>query len=227
MPARIVVSATGTEIAELFGLARDAHTPQPVLKPRYNIAPPASIPVVRVQEGARKLAELRWGLIPHWNTDPNLKAHVNARSETVAQKPSFRNAFRSRRCLVPANGFYGWKLGATKKQPYYFRPTSGGVFVCAAIWDRWDGPNGLVETVAVLTMPANDLVRPMDERMPVIVGEGHFAAWLGPNETDAAKLLAGLTPYPNERMERWPVSTRVNSPAEDDPDLLTPISESL
>jgi putative SOS response-associated peptidase YedK len=227
MPSRIVVTATETELTTLFGLSRAATDPEPVLAPRYNIAPPASIPVVRMVDGGRRLAELRWGLIPHWNTDPALKAHVNARSETVVQKPSFRTSFRSRRCLVPASGFYGWKPGARRKQPYYFRPTGGGLFVCASIWDRWDGPDGLVETVAVLTMPANALVQPTDERMPVVLDPEHFGDWFDPDEKRAAKLLERLTPFPVERMERWPVSTRVNSPAEDDADLLTPVPEPI
>jgi putative SOS response-associated peptidase YedK len=227
MPSRIVVSATGAELTALFGLAPAATDPQPVLTPRYNIAPPARIPVVRVAEDKRHLVELRWGLIPRWNTDPALKAHVNARSETVVEKPSFRTSFRSRRCLVPASGFFGWKPGPRRKQPYYFRPAGGGVFVCAGIWDRWDGPDGLVETVAVLTMPANALVQPTDERMPVVMDPELFETWLDPDETRAARLLKVLTPHPVERMERWPVSTRVNSPAEDDPDLLTPVPEPL
>jgi len=223
MPARIVMTITETEMAELFAFPPETTHTRPTLKARYNVAPPAAIPVVRITNAVRELAELRWGLIPHWNTDPAHEGYVNARSETVAQKPSFRDAFRSRRCLVPTNGFYGWKPGIKRKQPYYFRPTSG-VFVCAGIWDRWESPEGLVETVAVLTMPANDLVKPMDERMPVIVSEEHFAAWLDPNDRNPTQLLTLLKPYPAEQMECWPVSTRVNAPEEDDPELLTPIS---
>lgn len=226
MPARIVITITETEMAGLFDLSAQPNHTQHALPARYNVAPLAMIPVVRMTKGVRELVELRWGLIPHWNTDPTHEGHVNARSETVAQKPSFRDAFRSRRCLVPASGFYGWKPGIKRKQPYYFRPTSG-VFVCAGIWDRWEAPEGFVETVSVLTMPANDLVKPMDERMPVIVSKEHFAAWLDPNDKHPEKMLTLLKPYPAEQMECWPVSTRVNSPEEDDPDLLTPISSPL
>ena len=222
MPARIVITATESELTDLFGLPRDANTSQ---KARYNVAPGQLVPAIRIANGARELANLRWGLIPHWNSDLAHEGFVNARSETVAEKPSFRDAFRSHRCLVPANGFYGWKPGPKRKQPYYFRPTGDGVFACAAIWDSWHGPEGLVETVSVLTMPANELVMPMDPRMPVVVGEEHFAAWLDPNDRHPAKLLTLLTPYPAEKMECWPVSTRVNSVANDDPDLISPIPD--
>ena len=223
MPSRLVITATASELADLFDLSGTI----PALAPRYNVAPPQPVPVVRVTNGARELVELRLGLIPHWSGDPPGDAHVNARSETVSRKPSFRDAFKVRRCLVPVSGFYGWKGNAGRKQPYYFRPRDGGVFVCAGIWDRWTGLDGTIETVAVLTMPANELVMPCDDRMPVIFDAEQFAAWLDPKEKNPAKCLAPLTPYPAERMECWPVSTRVNSPAEDDPELLAPIPNPL
>jgi putative SOS response-associated peptidase YedK len=223
MPSRLVFAATASELADLFGLSGNV----PALKPRYNVAPPQSVPVVRVTNGARELVELRLGLIPHWSGDPPGDAHVNARSETVSRKPSFRDAFKARRCLVPVSGFYGWKPVGPRKQPYYFRPRDGGVFACAGIWDRWTGLDDTVETVAVLTMPANALVMPCDERMPVIFDTEQFAAWLDPNDKNPAKCLAPLGPYPVERMECWPVSTRVNSPSEDDPELLAPVPNPL
>ena len=223
MPARIVITNTAAELVSRFDLLATRPNEEPQ-KARYNVAPTQSVPVIRVANGARELANLRWGLIPHWNSDPTLEGHVNARAETVALKPSFRDAYRSRRCLVPANGFYGWKPGPSRKQPYFFRPINGGLFVCAGIWDRWAGPNGLVESVSVLTMPANELVAPMDPRMPVVVSEDKFADWLGPDRSRADKVLDPLEPYPSERMECWPVSTRVNSPAEDDAGLIVPIS---
>lgn len=226
MPARTTIITTSAEMASLFGLSTTDNAPS-LSKARYNVAPEQFIPVIRVMNGARELADLRWGLIPHWSRKPPDEPHVNARSETVAEKPSFRDAFRSRRCLVPANGFYGWKPTAKGKQPYYFRRRDGGVFVCAGIWDRWTSIDDDVETVSVLTMPANELVMPMDPRMPVIVGEEYFAAWLDPKAKDPGKLLAQFKPFPAEQMECWPVSRRVNDPANDDADLLTPISEPL
>ncbi|MBN9119756.1 MAG: SOS response-associated peptidase [Planctomycetes bacterium] len=221
MPARIVITASASEVVALFDLP-DASGLSP--QPRYNVAPPQCVPVIRVANGGRELAELRWGLIPHWSGDPPPEGHVNARAETVSRKPSFRDAFRHRRGLVLASGFYGWKPGPGRKQPYYFRPKGGGLFACAAIWDRWTGPDDDLETVSVLTMPANELVMPCDERMPVVLGAEHFAAWLDPKTKDPAKVLAPLAPYPAERMGCWPVSTRVNDPAHDDPGLLVPVS---
>jgi len=223
MPARIVITCIVAELSSRFDLLAIRPNEEPQ-KARYNIAPTQPVPVIRVTNGARELANLRWGLIPHWNSDPAHEGHVNARAETVALKPSFRDAYRSRRCLVPANGFYGWKPGLKRKQPYYFRPVGDGLLVCAGIWDRWAGPRGLVESVSVLTMPANELVAPMDPRMPVVVSEDKFSDWLDPNENRAARVLEPLEPYPAARMECWPVSTRVNSPAEDDAGLIIPIS---
>lgn len=220
MPARLVITATAPELADLFGLYAVG-----ALTPRYNVAPSHDVPVVRVTGGARELVYLRWGLIPHWNSDPAHEGFVNARSETVAEKPSFRDAFCSRRCLVPANGFYGWKPGKPRKQPYLFRPAGGGVFACAAVWDSWHGPAGPVETVSVLTMPSNELVMPTDPRIPVVVGVELFAACLDPTEKQPAKLIPLLEPYPAARMECWPVSTRVNAVANDGPDLIVPIPD--
>jgi putative SOS response-associated peptidase YedK len=222
MPARAVITATAPKLAELFGLPAVA-----TLQPRYNVAPEQDVPVIRVMNGARELANLRWGLIPHWSGDPPREAHVNARSETVAEKPSFRDAFRARRCLVPFSGFYGWKGDAGRKQPYFFQPRDGGVFACAGIWDRWEGLDGVVETVSVLTMPSNALVMPMDPRMPVVVNQADFAAWLDPKTANPKKLLASFEPYPAERMECWPIDRRVNDPANDDADLLRPVPEPL
>lgn len=220
MPARLVVTATGPELATLFGLSR-----VPAVEPCFNVAPPEPIPVVRVTRGVRELTELQWGLILYFSGDPPGEAHVNARAETVSRKPSFRDAFRARRGVVPVSGFYGWKGTAGRKRPYYFRPSGGGVFACAAVWDRWTGLDGTLETVAVLTLPANELVAPCDDRMPVVLGPEQVAAWLDPNDSDPTKRVAPLLPFPAERMECWPVSTRVNSPTEDDSHLLLPVPE--
>lgn len=227
MCARITITTTGTEIADLFGLSYDMSRPWPLKaeKARYNVAPSAVIPVMRVVNGERELAELRWGLVPHWNTNPKHPGFVNARAETAPEKPAFRDPFRYRRCLVPADGFFEWKAAGKAKRPYFFRKAGGGMFVYAGLWDRWNGPEGPIDTVAVLTVPANDLVRPLHDRMPAIVEEGRFGAWLDPRERRPAKLLPLLAPYPVERMERYRVSDRVNSAAEDGPDLLAAVPE--
>ncbi len=225
MCARITITTTGTEIADLFGLSYDMSHPKPLQRARYNVAPSTLIPVMRVVNGVRELADLRWGLIPHWNTNPKHIGFVNARAETAPDKPAFRDPFRRRRCLVPADGFFEWKTSGKKKRPYFFRKAGGGMFVYAGVWDRWESPSGPVETVAVLTVPANELVKPLHDRMPAIVGEGHFGAWLDPNETRPAKLLPLLQPYPVERMEKWAVSERVNAATVDEPDLLAAVPE--
>jgi putative SOS response-associated peptidase YedK len=225
MCARITITTTGTEIADLFGLSYDMSRPKPVNRARYNVAPSTVMPVIRLMNGKRELTELQWGLIPHWTTSRKPTGFVNARAETAPEKPAFRDPFRRRRCLVPADGFFEWKTVGKKKRPYFFRPAGGGLFVYAGVWDRWNGPTGPVDTVAVLTVPANDLVKPLHDRMPAIVPEGQFLAWLDPKESRPAKLLPLLQTYPAERMESWAVSDRVNSAGTDEPDLLKPVAE--
>jgi putative SOS response-associated peptidase YedK len=178
-----------------------------------------------VVDGRRELAELRWGLIPHWMNEAKPGGFINARSETIATKPAFRDSFRRRRCLVPADGFFEWKAIDHKKQPYFIRKAGGGLLAYGGIWDTFDGPEGPVETVAVLTVPANELVAKLHDRMPAIITEDHFDAWLDPKESRAEKLMPFLTPYPAEKMECWPVSTRVNKPGIDDPTLIQPVPE--
>lgn len=214
MCARITLTSTSAEIADLFGLAYDLSQ-----TPRYNVAPSQFIPVLRLNAGSRELAPMRWGLIPHWNTDPRHAGFVNARAETAPEKPAFRDAFRRRRCLVPADGFYEWKTHGKRKDPYYFRRRGGGPLAYAAIWDAWTGPAGPLDTVAVLTTVANELVRPLHERMPAILDPERFDAWLNPNESRPENLLPLLEPYDVGRMESWPVSARVNSARNEEPGL--------
>ncbi|MFM8273225.1 MAG: SOS response-associated peptidase [Gemmata sp.] len=225
MCARIAITTPGAEIANLFGLSYDLNHPRPHAAPRYNVAPAAGLPVVRVTDGARELTELRWGLIPFWNTNPKHPGFVNARAETAPDKPAFRAPFRRRRCLIPADGFFEWKTVRRKKHPYFFRKAGGGAFAYAGIWDRCTGPNGPLETVAVLTVPANDLVCPLHDRMPAILSEAQFGAWLDPTESRPSHLSPLLQPYPVERMERWAVSERVNSAANDAADLIAVVPE--
>ena len=225
MCAHITITTTGTEVADLFGLSYDMSRPRGPDKARYNVAPSTLIPVLRVVSGTRELAELQWGLIPHWNTNPKHAGYVNARAETAPDKPAFRDPFRWRRCLVPADGFFEWQHVGKKKVPYLFRKAGGGMFVYAGLWDRWNSPAGPVDTVAVLTVPANDLVKPLHDRMPAIVSEGRFNLWLDPKEARPPALLPLLEPYPAERMERLPVSDRVNAATADGPDLIAAVPE--
>jgi len=196
----------------------------PALEPRYNVAPTQPAAVVRgTQDGAREMALLRWGLIPHWARDPAMGARlINARAETAESKPSFRDSFRSRRCLVPADGFYEWQKTPHGKQPYYLRRNDGRVLAFAGLWDRWRDPErGPVDTFTILTTEPNDLVRPVHARMPVILPEQAYDRWLNPR-AGARDLRALLVPYRADEMDAYPVSTYVNSPRNEGPECVQP-----
>jgi len=219
MCARITLTTTSAEIADLFGLGYDL-----TLQPRFNMAPSQPISVLRNDgRGKRELVAMRWGLIPHWNNDPKHAGFVNARAETAWEKPAFRDAFRLRRALVPADGFFEWRHRGKAKQPFLFRRAGGGPLAFAAVWDTWTSPGGPVDTVAVLTTTANELLKPLHDRMPAILPPDRFAAWLDPAERRPDHLLPLLIPYPAEWMESWPVGDRVNSAKVDEPGLTDPI----
>lgn len=195
--------------------------------PRYNIAPTQEAPVVlrRPDSGARVLRSLRWGLVPSWAKDSRAGARlINARSETAADKPAFRAAFKRRRCLVPAAGFYEWRRLEKGREPWWLRLAGGGPLAFAGLWEHWLDPaahttDATLYTFAILTCAANPLVAALHDRMPVILPPGDFAAWLDPKAT-RPDLEALLVPYPGELMEAWPVSKRVNRPGNDDASLL-------
>ncbi len=201
------------EWIEEFGLV-DA----PTLPPRYNIAPTQPILAVRAgEDGRRQAGLLRWGLVPSWAPDPSVGNRlINARSESAATKPAFRDAFRERRCLIPATGFYEWRRVGRGKTPYLVRRTGGRVFALAGLWERWRGPEGPLESCAILTTPANALVAPIHSRMPVLLDAATYGAWLDA-EARPADLEALLAPYPAAGMEAFPVSPRVNRPEEEGP----------
>ncbi|MEW5772535.1 MAG: SOS response-associated peptidase [Thermodesulfobacteriota bacterium] len=206
-------------LAEHFGL--DAAYE---IAPRYNIAPTQEAPAVlpHPDSGARVLRSLRWGLVPSWAKDAKGGARlVNARAETAAEKPAFRAAFKRRRCLAPAAGFYEWKRQETGKQPYWIRLLGGGPLAFAGLWDHWLDPQSgaTLYTFAILTCPANPLAATLHDRMPVILPPAAYAAWLDPAAT-RPDLEALLAPFPAGLMEAWPVSKRVNNPRNDDPSLL-------
>ncbi|MBI3371040.1 MAG: SOS response-associated peptidase [Betaproteobacteria bacterium] len=194
-------------IAIEFGLK---HMPE--LKPRYNIAPSSDVLVIREDRERGRLADLyRWGLIPGWAKDPAIGNKLaNARGETVAEKPSFRAAFRRWRCLVPASGFYEWKSVGGKKQPYYIRPKGAELFGLAGISELWNGADGPLHTVSLITTEPNELMRGIHDRMPLIVPREDYAAWLDPGNQDAAKLMRFIRSFPAERMESYPVSKAVS-----------------
>jgi putative SOS response-associated peptidase YedK len=213
-------------IAEAFELDEEIH-----LSPRYNIAP--SQPVAAILQlsdtNRRELHWLRWGLIPSWAKDPAIGYKlINARAETASEKPSFRSAFKHRRCLIPSDGFYEWQRlegSKTKKQPYYFSLRDNNPFAFAGLWERWESPEGdIVETCTILTTEANELVSPIHDRMPVILHPKDYDLWLDPNFTSSDSLQALLNPYPSEAMIAYPVSSKVNSPKNDSPECNQPTS---
>ncbi|MCH7813503.1 MAG: SOS response-associated peptidase, partial [Planctomycetes bacterium] len=176
---------------------------------------------------SRRLELLRWGLIPSWAKDPAIGARmINARSETAAEKPSFRAAFRRRRCLLPADGFYEWQRSGRVKQPYYIRLKHGPPFALAGLWEQWHSPDGsLVETCTILTTEPNELVKPLHNRMPVLLTPDVFDLWLDPAMTDPARIQPLLRPCPPEQMIAQPVTTHVNSPRNDDPACIQPLDD--
>jgi putative SOS response-associated peptidase YedK len=195
------------------------------LAPRYNIAPTQPAVVVRPSpkpDQERELAILTWGLVPSWAKDPSMAAKlINARAETVAEKPSFRNAFRRRRCLVPADGFYEWKAAPGGKQPYRIAFEDERPFAFAGLWEHWQGADGSeIESFAIVTTEANELLRPLHPRMPVILDPEQHAPWLDPATEDAALLLG---PYAGRGLRCYPVSRHVNNVRNDDPECIRPL----
>ncbi|HIN48198.1 MAG TPA: SOS response-associated peptidase [Deltaproteobacteria bacterium] len=189
-----------------------------ILEPRYNICPSQRIPVIIQQNGFRTLEMREWGLIPFWAKEPN--PMINARSETAAEKPSFRHAFMKRRCLIPASGFYEWAKEGRQKQPYFIRLKNESPMAFAGLWEEWLTPEGENRrTCAILTVVANSFMQKIHHRMPVILTPSSGALWLDLSGTGTSpeKLLL---PFPSAKMEAWRVSRKVNSPAFDNPDCL-------
>ena len=222
MCGRYSITSPLEAIIEAFSLKG----PRPNLQPHYNAAPSQYLPVIRASRDGRELAPMRWGLVPSWSKGPDTRySMINARAETVTSKPAYRGPFRYRRCLVPANGFYEWHKGAEGKQPYYITLKTNEPFAFAGLWDHWTSPDGSeMESFSIIVTAANDIVRPIHDRMPVILGRESYESWLGETGTPSrTKLAILLRPYPAELMRAYPVSRAVNSPANDGPELLEPV----
>lgn len=232
MCGRFALRARAEALAQQFGL-----DDVPRLPPRYNIAPGQQVAVVRAAplppagpaptrpgRPVRRLDRLRWGLVPFFAKAPDPGARmINARSETVADMPAYRNAFRRRRCLLPADGFFEWKRLDKRKQPYFLSLRDGRLFAFAGLWERWEGGGGqTVESCTILTTAPNELVRPLHDRMPVILPEEAYDLWLDPEIRTVERLLGLLRPFPAERMLACPVETLVNNPANDDERCIRP-----
>lgn len=213
----------GKTIAQAFSL------PQvPELTPRYNVAPGQDIAVIgrANARSPRQLKGLRWGLIPRWAKDHRMGHKlINARSETAATKPSFREALAKRRCLIPADGFYEWERTEAGKQPFYFHMADHSPFAFAGLWERWRSPDGeVITSCTVLTTVANALLAPIHDRMPVILSPGNYEPWLDPRLTDAQQLQPLMASYDATPMIRYAVDQQVNSPGRDDPSCLAPLA---
>lgn len=198
------------------------------LKPRYNIAPSQNAPVVMVEGEGRRLRMMRWGLVPSWAKEASIgNRMINARSETVAEKPSFRKSLKQRRCLVLADGFYEWrapKEGKGRKTPMRILLKSQEPFAFAGLWDSWKDPDGEeLLSFTIITTQANDLVKGIHERMPVILAPEEEEVWLNAGSGETERLLSLLDPYPEKEMKVYEVSAAVNFPANDRPECIEPV----
>jgi putative SOS response-associated peptidase YedK len=220
MCGRYTLQASPEEIAAQFAVEDT-----PLFKPRYNIAPTQIVPVVRLRPEStkRELVQLRWGLIPSWAKDLRIgNQMINAKAETVATKPSFRSAFRKRRCLIPASGFYEWQQQGRQKQPMYIRLRDRRPFAFAGLWERWEPQDGEpVESYTIITTEPNEFMRPIHNRMPVILASQDYDRWLNPTAmTDGLQAL--LKPFTVDDLEAYVVRKLVNSPRNDIPQCIEP-----
>ena len=222
MCGRFTLATSAEDIAKLFDLGD-----VPSLQARYNIAPTQDVPVCRMpDDDDRRLDELHWGLVPFWADDKKIgNRMINARGETVADKPAFRAAFKYRRCLIPADGFYEWKKEGDSKQPYRIHRRDNAAFAFAGLWEQWsDEDNHKLESFTIITCDAADWLSDLHGRMPVILEPDHFDLWLDPASEDYEALDDLLVPYEREDLMTYDrVSRDVNSPANDRPDLIAPI----
>ncbi len=217
MCGRFTLSQPINAIASAFNIAQI-----PPLEPRYNIAPTQLIPsILSAPGGEKQLQMLRWGLIPSWAKDAKIGAKlINARAETVSEKPSFKAAFKRRRCLIIADGFYEWQRQEKKKQPYYFRLQNAQLFAFAGLWEQWKSPDeDIINSCTILTTEANDLLRPIHDRMPVILESKNYGLWLD-SETQQPQLQQLLRPYQADLMTSRTVSTKVNNPKNNTPECI-------
>jgi putative SOS response-associated peptidase YedK len=220
MCGRFTLRTNPKKLAEQFPIDE-----VPVLEPRYNIAPTQTVAVVRLSsvDSRRLFRQMRWGLVPYWADDPSIgNRMINARSETALEKPAFRNAIRRRRCLILADGFYEWAKRPGGKQPYYFRMRDGSPFAFAGVWERWQKSDEPIESCALLTTNANQIVSPIHDRMPVILEPKDYDLWLDPKQQWPEAIQPLLHALRDDALEAIPVSRLVNDPANEDPGCIEP-----
>lgn len=220
MCGRYTLRTPAQAIAEVF----DVEVPE--LRPHYNIAPSQRVTAVRFdpQRRSRQTVALRWGLIPSWADDPKIGYRtINARAETVAIKPAFREAFTKRRCLIVADGFYEWKKIGRDKQPFFIHMRDDRPFAFAGLWEHWHGDDKVIESCTIIVTEANSLMQPIHDRMPVILTCNDFHLWLDPGFENRNHLQAMLRPYSGDDLEAYRVSTLVNKPQNDVEQCVAPL----
>lgn len=223
MCGRFTLRTPPKDLVEVFQLLHALE-----MVPRYNIAPTQPVAVVRPGATCRELSMLRWGLIPSWAQDAKIGASlINARADTIATKPAFRAAFKRRRCLIPADGFYEWKKGEGKtKQPFYIRLKQEYPFAFAGLWEHWEGADHSdIDSCTIITTDANDTLRPLHDRMPVILHEEDYDRWLDPKIDDPIQLGELLKPYASEELTAFPISTLVNNARNELPQCIEPLRD--
>lgn len=205
-------------------LARLFQVPElPEFEPRYNIAPSLDVLAILAGAAGREAHLMRWGLVPFWAEDRKVGLSlINARGETVAEKPAFRRSFEKRRCLIPADGFFEWETVGGKKQPHFFRASDDSILALAGLWERWHGVEPPLESCTIVTTTANGVVERLHDRMPVIVPEAHFDEWLDP-QTDAATLRRLIAPCDDDDLIEYPVTPRMGNTRYEAPDAVEPL----
>jgi len=219
MCGRYSLTAKKEKIKAEFDL-QDVHLAS--ISPRYNIAPSQAVPALVSESDKRQIEICQWGLVPSWSKDPKIGHRmINARKETLAEKPSYRGPFKNHRCLVLADGFFEWKQAGRTKIPYFIRLKSGAPFGFAGLWAHWAGKDGSeIVSCCIITGEPNDLIRSIHNRMPCLIPKDKRDFWLDHSRYEPDKLLAILEPYPADEMEAYPVSTTVNNPANDRPECI-------
>lgn len=221
MCGRYAIISAPEAIRALF-----AYEEAPNFPPRYNVAPTQPVPIVRLDEGRRCFALVRWGLLPSWVKDPRtFSLLINARGESVSEKPAFRFAMRRRRCLFPADGFYEWRQDGEAKRPFFVRSRSGAPLAIAGLWETWMGPNGEeLDTAAIVTTRANRTLSVIHDRMPVIVAPEAFDFWLDCRKVEGETAAALIAPAREDLLEAYEISPAVNRVANDSPELIAPVA---
>lgn len=221
MCGRYVSAQPVDQLAEWFAVEEVRGAPLP---PSWNVAPTDPVYAVALHQGRRTLGTFRWGLVPPGAPDPGRGIRpINARAETLLERPLFRDPFTRRRCLLPADGFYEWEARDGRKQPYFIAPGDGSVLALAGLWSTWSAEETVVRTCAIITTSANGRVRPLHDRMPVILAPEHWEAWLDRDEHDVGWLSSLLVPAPEDLLQIRPVGTGVNSVRNNGPDLTVPV----